>query len=241
MFGSAPLQQVGGDTVLTLSTVSPADFWTVLSDNWDLFSTGLVTTLKVVAICAVLSLLLGGVLAAMRVSPVPALRASGASYVNVVRNTPLTLVFLFIFFGMPTLEVKGMSPLWVAVASLTLYTSAFVCEALRAGINTVPVGQAEASRALGMRFTQTLSLVVLPQAFRSVVPPLASVLIAMAKNSTIAAGFGLDELGSLRNGLNERGEDTLVSLTWIAVFFLLIVLPMAWGASKAERRLAVRR
>ena len=95
-------------------------------------------------------------LAAMRVSPVPVLRAFGAGYVNIVRNTPLTLVFFFFAFAFPRLEIFDLSFFAAACVALTVYTSAFVCEVVRSGINTVPVGQAEAARALGFTFGQTL-------------------------------------------------------------------------------------
>ncbi|KWW99754.1 amino acid ABC transporter permease [Carbonactinospora thermoautotrophica] len=212
----------------------------ILTDNWDIFGRAIATTLALTVLSGVLSLLWGSVLATMRVCPVPALRRAGSAYVNVLRNTPLTLVFLFIVFGLPSLQID-LTYFQRAVLSLTLYTSAFVCEAIRSGINTVPVGQAEAARSIGMTFWQTLTLVVLPQAFRAVVPPLGSVLIAMTKNTTIAAGFAVTELGSVRQFLSERGEPAVPTLIWVALIFLAIVLPMAWGLRIVERRWVMQR
>lgn len=212
----------------------------VLPDNWDLFRQGFLTTLELLLISGVLSLLLGTLLAAMRVSPVPALRHTGAAYVILLRNTPLTLVFFLIVFGLPALAVN-ISFFARAVVSLTIYTAAFVCEAVRAGINTVQVGQAEAARALGMNFPQTMRHVVLPQAVRSVLPPLASVIIALAKNTTVAAGFSVLEAGAIRAYLSERGESVVAGLLWVAFGFVLLVLPLSLVQRRLEARWAVAR
>src|SRR5699024_10971204 len=123
------------------------------------------------------------------------------AYVEVARNTPLTLVFIFFVFVLPSLGYilpLGRVP---AVLALTAYTSAFVCEAVRSGINSVSVGQAEAARAIGLGTVQTLRLVVLPQALRTVVPPLINVLIALTKNTSVAAGFAVVELTSTSRAL----------------------------------------
>ena len=212
----------------------------VLVDNWDLFSRGFLTTLQLLLLSGVLSIVLGTLLAAMRVSPVPALRRTGAGYVTLLRNTPLTLVFFLVVFGFPALGID-ISFFARAVVSLTAYTAAFICEAVRAGINTVSVGQAEAARALGMRFTQTLRHVVLPQAVRSVLPPLASVVIALAKNTTVAAGFSVLEAGAIRAYLSERGESVVLGLLWVAAGFLLVVVPLALLQRRLESRWAVAR
>ena len=212
----------------------------VLVDNWDLFSRGFLTTLQLLLLSGVLSLALGTLLAAMRVSPVPALRRTGAGYVNLLRNTPLTLVFFLVVFGFPALGID-ISFFARAVVALTAYTAAFVCEAVRAGINTVHVGQAEAARALGMRFTQTLRHIVLPQAVRSVLPPLASVVIALAKNTTVAAGFSVLEAGAIRAYLSERGESVVLGLLWVAAGFLLVVVPLSLLQRRLESRWAVAR
>ena len=193
------------------------------------------------SVSAVGSLLLGTLLAAMRVSPVPILRAFGAGYVNVVRNTPLTLVFFAFAFAYPRLEIADLSFFARACAALIVYTSAFVCEVVRSGVNTVPVGQAEASRALGFTFTQTLGSVVMPQALRAVVPPLTSVEIALLKNTTIAAGFSVFEAGGIYQNLSERGYNVLVGLLWVALGFLILVVPLTLLQRRLERRWSVAR
>lgn len=217
------------------------EIWNVLANNTDLFVRGFSTTLRLFVISAIGSLLLGTLLATLRVSPVPVLRNTGAMYVTLLRNTPLTLVFAAFAFAYPLLRIVSLSFFMSAVVALTLYTAAFVCEVVRSGINTVNVGQAEAARALGLTFGQTLGSVVLPQAIRSVVPPLASVQIALLKNTTIAAGFSVAEAGAIRDNLSERGENVLVGLGWVALGFLILVIPLTLLQRNLEQRWRVAR
>lgn len=214
----------------------------VLLDNLGLYLSAFATgTVALFLVSGVGSLALGTLLAGMRVSPVPILRVFGAGYVNVVRNTPLTLVFFFFAFAYPRLEILDLSFFARACVALTVYTAAFVCEVIRSGVNTVPVGQAEASRALGFTFGQTLGGIILPQALRAVVPPLTSVEIALLKNTTIAAGFSVFEAGGIYQILSERGYNVLVGLLWVALGFLILILPLTLLQRRLERRWSVAR
>jgi len=217
-----------------------ADFLRVLTDNRSIFFEGFLTTVKLFVVAGLGCLVVGTMLAAMRVSPIPALRALGAAYVWTIRNTPLTLIFAFMVFAVPKLDVN-LSFFQKACIALLVYTSAFVCEVVRSGINTVPAGQGEAARAVGMTFIQVLVLIVLPQAFRSIVPPLVSVLIALLKNTTVAAGFSVLEAGAIPAYLSERGEKQMPTLIWITVGFLVAILPLVAAQRALERRWRVSR
>jgi glutamate transport system permease protein len=172
--------------------------------------------------------------------------------VTVFRNTPLTLILLFCLFGLSqTLGVnlaKSDSPTFLtdnnfrlAVLGLSVYTAAFVCESLRSGINTVPVGQAEAGRSLGLSFAQNLRLIVLPQAFRAVTAPLGSVLIALTKNSTIAAVIGVSEASALMKKMIENEAAIFVVGGIFAVGFVILTLPMGLIFGKLSKRFEVSR
>jgi glutamate transport system permease protein len=213
----------------------------VLLDNLGLFGQGFLGTIKLFVVAAIGSLIGGTVLAGMRVSPVPMLRRFGAAYVNTVRNTPLTLVLLLFAFAYPRLEIADLSFFTRACLALIVYTSAFVCEVVRSGINTVPVGQAEASRALGFTFNQTLSSIVLPQAVRAVVPPLTNIEIALLKNTTIAAGFSVIEAGGIYSTLSDRGYSVLIGLLWVALGFLILVIPLTLLQRRLDQRWSVSR
>jgi glutamate transport system permease protein len=210
-------------------------------DNLDTYREGFVTTLELSVLSSALALVLGTLLAAMRVSPVPTLRAAGATYIELVRNTPLTVVFFFVVFVLPQLDI--LLPYFAfAVIALTVYHAAFFCEAVRSGINAVGVGQAEAARSIGLTFGQSLRLVVLPQAFRTVIPPLINVVIALIKNSSIAAAFGVVELTATGTRLaNANGDAVIAVLAGVAVCYLILTLPSGWLAGRVERRLAVAR
>ncbi len=173
------------------------------------------TTIQLTVYSAIGALILGTALAAMRLAPVPMLNWIGTTYVNVVRNTPLTLILLFCSFGLSqTLGitlVDSQSPTSIedsnfrlAVLGLAVYTAAFVCETVRSGVNTVPLGQAEAARSLGLTFSQNLRIILLPQAFRAVIIPLGSVLIALTKNTTIASAIGVAEAALLMKEMIEN-------------------------------------
>ena len=214
------------------------EFFSVLTDNAGLFAQFFWFSIKLFVIGGIGALLLGTLLGALRVSPVPAMRTFGTLYVNTVRNTPLTLVLVFFGFAAPKLGIP-LDYFPAACLGLILYTAAFVCEAVRSGINTVPPGQAEAARAIGMPFTQVLREVVLPQALRASVPPLVSVLIALLKNTTVATAVNVQQAGSLPDYLSERGANQLLTNVWIALIFLALVAPLALAQRGAERRAAV--
>ncbi|GHF07561.1 amino acid ABC transporter permease [Streptomyces spiralis] len=205
-------------------------------------------TVQLTLLSAVGSLVWGTLLAAMRVGPVPLMRGFGTAYVNVVRNIPLTVIILFTSLGLnQTLNVQlgaqdfDTINFRLAVLGLIAYTSAFVCEAIRSGINTVPVGQAEAARALGLNFTQVLTLVVLPQAFRSVVGPLTNVLIALTKNTTVAAAIGVAEAALLMKKMIENEAQLLLISAVFAFGFVCLTLPTGLILGWVGKKVAVKR
>ena len=205
-------------------------------DNLDVFVEGFTRTLSLTLLAAVGALILGTLIAGMRVSPVPPLRWLGTFYVQAVRNTPLTVVFTFVVFGLPEVDVK--LPFYrFAVLALTLYTAAFVAEAVRSGINSVATGQAEASRSVGMTFLQTLRLVILPQAFANIIPPLASVFIALLKNTSIASAFGVFEgIQSMNQLINDDGSAVIAIILTAAIGYLALALGFAALFNQLERR-----
>lgn len=213
-----------------------------LADNFPLLRDAFLTTLALAVASGICALVLGTLLTAMRVSPVKPLRGAATFYVEIFRNTPLTVVFFFLAFGIVEIDLQFPSRFVTAVAALSLYTAAFVSEALRSGINSVHPGQAEAARALGLDFRQSLSTIVLPQAFRTVVPPLGNVWIALAKNTSIAAGFAVTDLAAaLQRLANQNADQLLVVFLAIVLAYLVITLPSAWLIGVIERRTAILR
>ena len=222
----------------------------VFSDpsNLDVYLTGFLWILKLTAAGTVGALVLGVLLAAMRVSPVPVLRGFGALWVNTFRNTPLTLIVFFCYFGLySTLGLTlsddiDLNNYWLGVVGLSVYTAAFVCEAIRSGINTVPAGQAEAARAIGMSFFQTLTVVILPQAGRAVIAPLGSIFIALAKNSTIVGTIGLAESSNaMKELINANGDAVIAIFLVFAGTFAIVLIPTGYAFGWLANRMAVKR
>ncbi|MFC4126707.1 amino acid ABC transporter permease [Nocardia rhizosphaerae] len=202
-------------------------------------------TVQLTFFSAIGALVLGTLVAAMRVSPIPVARWVGAAFVTVVRNTPLTLILVFTSIGLYTQlgwtlasdDIQDINYRW-AIIGLSVYTAAFVCESLRAGINTVALGQSEAGRSLGFGFAQNLRLIVLPQAFRAVIAPLGSVLIALTKNSTVASVIGVAEAALLMKSMIENEAAILTIGAIFALGFVVLTLPtgliFGWLAKRYE-------
>lgn len=231
----------------------------ILVDRFDVFANGFLVTLQICVLSGIGALAVGTVIAVMRISPVLPLRAVGTAYVTVFRNMPLTVVSFFAAFGLPQLGSNAdflripvldlvFSRLAIDlpyfrffVIALSLYTGAFVCEALRAGVNAVSPGQAEAARSLGLTFSQNLRYVILPQAWKYAIVPLGSVIIAMIKNSALGGFFGVS--GSLSDAMqvltSQEGLPVIPVFIGISIGYLLLTIPLGILLDRIEVRRAV--
>ncbi|MBL0886526.1 amino acid ABC transporter permease [Myceligenerans indicum] len=195
------------------------------------------------------ALALGTVLAIMRISPIASLRFVGTAYVNIIRNTPLTIIMTFMILALVfqlALELSSdltTSFFRFAIVGLAIYHASFVCEAIRSGVNTVPLGQAEAARAIGLPFLDSARLVILPQAFRGAIAPLGSVLIALMKNSTVAAAASVTtETSSVMKVAIEFNPNYLLEIFGVfAIGWLILVIPVGLLTTWLSERLAVKR
>jgi glutamate transport system permease protein len=202
-------------------------------ENLPMLLVGFRTSLALILVSASISLVLGMVLAGLRVSPVPLLRSFSGAYVECLRNVPTAVVFFFALFALPQTGVRiGFFP--AAVVALSVYYAAFFCEAIRSGINAVPTGQAEAARAIGLTFSRSLRYVVLPQAIRSVIPPLLNVFVALTKSSAIASAFGVAELLASTTAVVSVESDAVIVYTAVALVYLLVNLALSQMAKTAR-------
>jgi glutamate transport system permease protein len=212
----------------------------VVLDNLGTYAEGMRTTVSLTLLSFVAAMVVGTVVAAFRVSPVPTLRWAGAAWVELVRNTPLAVLFVLFFFGLTKVGVRyGLFT--SAVIVLGAYTSAFVAETVRSGVNAVATGQAEAARALGMTFPQVLRIVVLPQAFRTVVAPLGNLFIALTKNSSIASVISVLEITEVADRLNTATARPIPVFLGAAMAYVVLTLPSGWAVGAIERRVAIKR
>ncbi len=212
----------------------------VVLDNLDQFLDGMRATVVLTLVSFAFAAAIGVVVAGFRVSPVPPLRAAGAFYVNIVRNTPLAVLFILFFFG---LTKVGMTypPFTTGIIVLSVYTASFVAETVRAGINAVARGQGEAARSLGMTFPQLLAVIVLPQAVRTVVQPLGSIFIALIKNSALVTIISVANLGKTADALATETAQYVPIYLGTAVAYLLLTLPAGQAVGWLERKVAIRR
>jgi glutamate transport system permease protein len=228
-------------------------------DKFDVFAGGFWLTFQICVLAATGALILGAVVAVLRISPVPPLRAVGTAYVTIFRNMPLTVVMFFSAFALPALGSNAdflripvldlvftrlstdLPYFRFALIALTLYTAAFVCEALRSGVNAVPAGQAEAARSLGLTFGQNLRYVVLPQSWKASIVPLGSVIIAMIKNSALIGFFGVvGDLSATADQLTgAEGYAFIPVAIGISIGYLIMTVPLGALLDRIERRQAV--
>lgn len=211
-----------------------------LLDNLAPLLQGLVTTLWMAALSAVGALVLGVVVTAMRVSPLPVLRGVAFAYVQLFLNVPLLALLVLFVFALPDAGLLMPLPM-TAVVVLIIYEAAYVAEAVRSGVNTVALGQAEAARALGLTFRQTLGSVILPQALRAVVQPVGNVMIALVMNTSLFAAVGIVELTAAANKTNLIHAQPIPIFVGAGLTYMALALLIGLGTGWLERRVAIVR
>ena len=209
----------------------------VVTDNLGFLLGGLLVTLELTVLGFVGALLLGTVLAVFRVSPVAPLRWVGAVYVEVLRNMPLLTLLILVVFGLPDIGIT-FSLFTSAALCMAGFGAAFVCEAVRGGINAVSVGQAEAARSLGFTFTQSLRYVILPPAFRTMVQPLVNIFIGVVLGSSLASAVGVSELTNRTQVLNLQSAEAVVLFLVSGAIYLAIALLGGAAGGALERRVS---
>jgi glutamate transport system permease protein len=212
----------------------------VVLDNLDLYLLGMRDTVVLTLVSFLFAFLVGLVVAAFRVSPVPPLRAAGTLYVNIFRNTPLVLLLYLFYFGLVKVGFDFSAFTW-SIMVLTIYAAAFVAETVRAGINSVSRGQGEAARALGLSFPQTLVVIVMPQAIRTVIQPLGSIFIALIRNSALVTVISVANLGATADEISTNTAVFVPVYLGVAVAYLLLTLPSGVAVGFLERKFAIKR
>ena len=208
--------------------------WQMLGDNSSFLLNGVLTTVGLTILGFVGSLLIGTIVAVFRVSPITPLRVVGTVYVEFFRNVPLLTLLILIVFGLP--DIGLLIPLfWCGVLGLVLAGSAFICETVRSGINTISVGQSEAARALGMSFGTQLRLIILPQAFRTMVQPLVNNFIGILIGSSLASAVGVSDITNVTQQLNIRYAEAVVLFLLSGAVYLVFALGAGGVGSWLER------
>ncbi|MGI5166671.1 amino acid ABC transporter permease [Spirillospora sp. CA-253888] len=212
----------------------------VITDHLPEFGSGLLLTVQLTLLSLAGALLAGTVVAALRVSPVGVLRGVGMAYVETLQNIPLLVWLVLAVFGLPEIGVKA-GLFTTAVVVIALYQGAYTAEAIRSGINAVPAGQGEAARALGLTFTQSLRLVILPQALRTVVQPLGNIAIMTLMNTALAAAVGVVELTAAANRVNLAEAQPIWIFVAAGLAYMALSGVVGLVTGTLERKLAILR
>ncbi|MFY4776089.1 amino acid ABC transporter permease [Metabacillus sp. RGM 3146] len=212
--------------------------FSILINNFDQYMAGFLNTVKASVIALIASFIIGVIIAVMRISPYKILRFAGTAYVEFIRNIPLLLIAFFIFVGLPSIGIRFNGFLSGTIA-LSIYTASFVAEAVRAGILSVDKGQMEAGRSSGLTYLQTMRYIILPQAIKIVIPPLGNQFINLVKNSSILGVItGLD-LMYFGDSVSSETYVVFDVYIFVAMFYLILTVPLSLFVGYLERRLAV--
>lgn len=210
---------------------------TILFKHWDRFIEGFLNTIQISIIALVGSFLLGVLVAVFRITPVKAFNWIGAVYVEFVRNIPLLVVVYFFYIGVPSLGIP-VDGFMAGTLGLTVYTASFIAESIRAGIQSVPKGQSEAARATGLTYVQTMLYVILPQAIKIVVPSVGNQFLNLVKNSSILAVVAGMDLMYYADLINSDTFNPVTVYVLVALFYLVLTVPLSLALHALERRFA---
>jgi aspartate/glutamate/glutamine transport system permease protein len=214
--------------------------YSILLEHWDMYLQGFANTLKASVLALIGSLVIGIIIAIFRIAPIRPLNWVGTVYVEFIRNIPLILIVFVFFVGFPAIGIR-FNPFTAGTLGLTVYTAAFIAEVIRSGILAVPKGQMEAARSSGLTYLQTMRYVILPQAVKIVIPPLGNQFINLVKNSSVLgviAGLDLMYFGDL---ISSETFVTFDVYIFVALFYLVLTIPLSLGVGYLERRLAKSR
>lgn len=211
--------------------------FSILINYFDMYWNGFKVTLLISFIALIGSFFIGAIVAVMRIVPIAPLRWIAIAYVEFFRNIPLLVIVFFFYIATPSLGLQ-LSGFTAGTIGLTIYTSAFIAEAIRSGILSVPTGQMEAARSSGLNYGQTMRMVILPQAIKIVVPPIGNQFINLVKNSSILALIAGTELMYQADLISAKTYVVFDVYIFVALFYLIITIPLSFGVSYLEKRLA---
>ena len=207
--------------------------WSILAANWKALLSGLVVTIEVSACALVLAFALGTVIATARFAPSRIVQAVGTAYVEFIRNVPLLVQIFFFYFGLPSIGVR-LSAFECGFLGLGIYTAAFIAETIRGGILSVHRGQMEAALASGMSYAMAMRLVILPQAFRAVIPPLGNQTLNLIKNSSLVSTIAVYDILHVADGIGSQTFAYITSYVGAAILYLCLTLPSAFAVNRLE-------
>ena len=210
--------------------------WDIIFESIPLLAEGVVVTLQVSALSAVLGLALGVALGLGALSRSRIVRWAVSAYVDFIRGTPLLIQVFLVFFALPMIGIR-FDEFWAGVVALSLNAAAFVAEVVRGGVGSIKRGQSEAAKAIGMRHRQVLIYILLPQAYRQMVPPLTNELISLVKNSSLLSVISVYELTRAGQAIISVHFVPFEIYTLLALYYYVLIKVLSWLSAQLERRL----
>jgi His/Glu/Gln/Arg/opine family amino acid ABC transporter permease subunit len=210
--------------------------WDIIRESVPLLAEGAIVTLQVSALAAVLGLLLGVALGLGALSQNRLPRMLVAAYVDFIRGTPLLIQIFLVFFALPIIGIR-FDEFWAGVLALSLNAAAFVAEVVRGGVGAIERGQTEAALAIGMRRRQILVHILLPQAYRQMIPPLTNELISLVKNSSLLSVISVYELTRAGQAIISVHFVPFEIYTLLALYYYVLLKALSWLSVRLERRL----
>ena len=210
--------------------------WDIIAKSIPLLAEGIVVTLQVSAIAAGLGLLLGVICGLGALSRSRPVRWIVTAYVDFIRGTPLLIQIFLVFFALPMVGIR-FDEFWAGVIALSLNAAAFVAEVVRGGVGSIEKGQTEAAKAIGMRHSQILVFILLPQAYRQMVPPLTNELISLVKNSSLLSVISVYELTRAGQAIISVHFVPFEIYTLLALYYYALIKALSWLSTQLERRL----
>ncbi len=201
---------------------------------------GMLITLKLTAISGIIGFALGMIIALMRISRLKILNYISLFYITLFRGTPLLLQILFIYFAVPTLLDINLDSMPAGIIALSLNCAAYLAEIFRAGILSIPKGQMEAAKALGLSHTQTMFKIIIPQTYRRIIPPVVNEFSALTKETSLVSVISLGELLYVTQRIGAKYLRVWEVYIWAALGYLIIVLLLSYVASRLERSLELK-
>lgn len=197
-------------------------------------------TIQITAISVGLGLIIGMFVGIARICNVKVLRALAAVYIDFLRGTPLLVQIFLIYFALPMVVGQRVDPFIAAITACGINSGAYIAEIFRAGIQAIDEGQMEAGRSLGMSWVQTMRYIIVPQAFKNIVPPLGNEFIALLKDSSLVSVIGFEELTRRGQLIIARTYGSLEIWITVALIYLVMTLTISRFVSYMEKRLATK-
>jgi len=210
--------------------------WSIFWESIPYLLKGAALTLRLSLISVGIGIILGLLLSLLRISKIPLLRVPAAIYVEVLRGTPLLMQLLIIYYALPSLGLN-LGAVTSAIVGLSLNSTAYIGEIFRGGIQSIEKGQMEAARSLGMTYLQAMRYVILPQAFRRILPSLTNEFVAMLKDSSLASNLAVTELLRAGREIVAWKANVFSPFIGVALIYLIMTFPLTRLSSYMEKRL----